>query len=426
LPCASLRPYDSQVRFTCSRCGKRYASTDEPVSGRIYAIGCKCGHTIVVKGPEVSGVRNGTHAAGVREDPFSAFHKQREQRPIPAQFSKRPTPVEARRASQPSESQPDPEAESFWAWRSEPPSLPAAPDFVSPDAPAAGNGQLLDVDRARALSSGSMATEVAPLPPPQDEDEVSITFSERLPLSRRGARRPWLLAAAGALALLVVVGGALAVLSRRPRAGPEPEGPAPAPAVAAPLPAAPAAPTLAAPPAPAPGPEPRPAAVVAPRPGQRGDAALRAPATSRPPRPTRRASPAVVSEPAPAPAANAVSPTLLDLMSRKADAPAAPPKPETRGGASPGLPEVQAAVERDRSAFDACVADPGSDQPAGREVVLVLTVNPSGIVTSPHLDDEDLEGSPAGACLRAAARKLVLPSFAGEPVRLRVPLNLGP
>jgi len=432
LPWASLRPYDSEVRFTCSRCGKRYASTDEPVSGRIYAIGCRCGHTIVVKGPEeVVGARDGP-AAPVPEDPFYAFHRERKRSPAqasaPAPEASRPRPAPAAPPAA------DPDVDSLWAWNAEPPPAPAEPPLAPAEPPpfpapveplpfdglAAGPG-LLDVDRAEALSSGSMATEASPLPPPQDDDEVSVTFSDKFPLPLGGARRPWLLAAAIGLAVLVVAGGAVAVLSRRPRGlPPEMEAPA-APPAEAPAAGVPQVPAPQAPP-------PQLPAAPGALPAQPSDSP-RALSPSRPPRPARRtpAPPGVTSEPIPPASADAVSPALLDLMSRKADAPASPPKPESRGGVSPGPSEVQAAVERDRSAFDACLSAPGTEEPpGGRKLVLSLIVNPSGIVTSPHLDDADLEGSPAGACLMAAARKLVLPSFAGDAVRLRVPLSLGP
>lgn len=38
------------MKFACDRCGKRYASVDEPAPGRVYRIRCKCGHVIVVRG----------------------------------------------------------------------------------------------------------------------------------------------------------------------------------------------------------------------------------------------------------------------------------------------------------------------------------------------------------------------------------------
>lgn len=40
------------MRFTCDGCGKRYATADEPVPGRVYKLTCKrCGHVIVLRVP---------------------------------------------------------------------------------------------------------------------------------------------------------------------------------------------------------------------------------------------------------------------------------------------------------------------------------------------------------------------------------------
>jgi DNA-directed RNA polymerase subunit RPC12/RpoP len=39
------------VKFSCERCGKKYATSDTPQPGRVYKLKCKaCGHLIVVKG----------------------------------------------------------------------------------------------------------------------------------------------------------------------------------------------------------------------------------------------------------------------------------------------------------------------------------------------------------------------------------------
>jgi TolA protein len=38
------------VKFTCERCGKKYATAEDPAPGRVYKLKCKaCGHLIVVK-----------------------------------------------------------------------------------------------------------------------------------------------------------------------------------------------------------------------------------------------------------------------------------------------------------------------------------------------------------------------------------------
>jgi hypothetical protein len=41
------------MKFACDRCGKKFSSTDEPVSGRVYRIQCKCGNVITVRAGDV-------------------------------------------------------------------------------------------------------------------------------------------------------------------------------------------------------------------------------------------------------------------------------------------------------------------------------------------------------------------------------------
>ena len=43
------------MKFTCERCGKRFASVDEPSAGRVYRIRCKCGNIIHITAPHVDG-----------------------------------------------------------------------------------------------------------------------------------------------------------------------------------------------------------------------------------------------------------------------------------------------------------------------------------------------------------------------------------
>lgn len=388
--------------------------------GRIYAIGCKCGHTIVVKGPGMSGgVRNGV-TAPVRDDPFAAFHERLPHLPLPV--AQPPRAMVARRAevrpALPPPSAPPEPAGTPWP-------QPAEPESPSFEPVAAGPGAVLDIDHARALSSGSMSPEASLLPPTPDDEEVSVTFSEKLPLPPR-ERHLWLLGAAVGLACMVAVGGLVAFRSRQPSPTGEPDvGTAPStptraqPAAVALPPSAPTTPSLPALVKTAPAPE---ASFRKFSPAS----ATRAPSGPRPARPARRTpgEPAV-AEKATRPASSALgsdpaaAPALLDLLSRKADVPTAPPTPESLDG-TPATHEVEAAVERNRSAFDACFEQSG--RTARRPVVLSVTVHPSGIVTSPRLDDSELEESATGACLKAAARKLVVPSFSGDRVRVRVPL----
>jgi len=447
------------VRFACSRCGKRYASTDEPVPGRIYAIGCKCGHTIVVKDPATAVGRDGAASSLRRDDPFAGIHSgaigggtappASGRRPAPG----RERPTDAHRSSgafaaagAPVRPAAPPPSAAIAPAPPAPGGVPGSASAAAPaarpyDPVAASHGLLLDVDRARALSSGSLTTDSIPLLAAGDDEEVSITFSDRLPLFKRPERpRPWLLGAAAALAALVVLGGAWALLGRSTTTVEGAPTRAPASRETAPSGEAPRAPAPAAPEGPPPGPAARaspPATVPSSRPAARPSSPPRElrPARRPPQAPAAAAAPApaAASEPSrrpdTAPREGAASAALLDLLSRKEDAPAtAEPRAESPSGALPGTEQVELAVRRNRAGFDACseVGDAAGARLGSRRVVLSVTVNPSGIVTGPRLDDPDLDGSAAGVCIKSAARKLVLPAFNGEPVRVRVPLSLGP
>ncbi len=53
------------MKFTCERCGKKYATAEDPAPGRVYKLKCKsCGHLIVVKGSSAA-----KQAAPPREAP---------------------------------------------------------------------------------------------------------------------------------------------------------------------------------------------------------------------------------------------------------------------------------------------------------------------------------------------------------------------
>jgi hypothetical protein len=71
------------------------------------------------------------------------------------------------------------------------------------------------------------------------------------------------------------------------------------------------------------------------------------------------------------------------------------------------------------------LASPDGARLAGRKVGLLVAVGNGGLVEVSEVDDEEVEKSPLGACLRKAADRLLFPPFDGEPVGLRVPLVLG-
>jgi hypothetical protein len=58
------------VRLTCSNCGTRFDSADEPACGRVYSIRCVCGKRIMVAGAAPA-ARPGP---GPRYDPVAASH----------------------------------------------------------------------------------------------------------------------------------------------------------------------------------------------------------------------------------------------------------------------------------------------------------------------------------------------------------------
>ncbi len=63
------RPYTPPVRFTCPNCGARFGSADEPASGRVYSVRCRCGTklNLAAAAPPARAL-----AAGARYDPYAA------------------------------------------------------------------------------------------------------------------------------------------------------------------------------------------------------------------------------------------------------------------------------------------------------------------------------------------------------------------
>lgn len=106
-----------------------------------------------------------------------------------------------------------------------------------------------------------------------------------------------------------------------------------------------------------------------------------------------------------------------------------PPSPPA-GGELPPLDDarVDAAFAGSMKSFDACVAAARANEPSialgGRTVTLTVTVNPSGKVLYPTLDDAELSGTELGKCLKREAGKIPFPAFGGDPVRVHKPLTL--
>ncbi len=228
---------------------------------------------------------------------------------------------------------------------------------------------------------------------------------------------------------------------------PAPRPPAPAPR----------APEPAAAPVPAPAPAPAPAPVVrapepeiaVPRPAKQPTErappaekrAARARKESPPPRkesPPRKVAEARPAAPPPAPAPTPAplqrtSPPpaapALAAPARASSPPAVAPAPATSNTDRPlDEKDIETTIGRHAKAFEGCVAQARKAEPQllsdQRRVTVTMTVNPNGRALYPTLDDQELSTTGLGACLKREAGRMSFPEFAGEPVRVRVPLVL--
>lgn len=205
-------------------------------------------------------------------------------------------------------------------------------------------------------------------------------------------------------------------------------------------------PPQAPPPAPAAEPEPPPTLVpppapkpVAPKPVARPVA--RAPAATAPVArarvPARAAPPAAAVEtraaaPRPEPAAAEPAPSVAQPPPRAKE----PEPPAVAAVPASSVPSrrlapasVERAIARKKVSFDQCVdqalAAPGGEALAGRKIALLIAVESGGLVEAAQVEQPEIEGSALGACLRRAAGGLLFPPFEGEPVGVRIPLQLG-
>jgi hypothetical protein len=87
---------------------------------------------------------------------------------------------------------------------------------------------------------------------------------------------------------------------------------------------------------------------------------------------------------------------------------------------------VNKVVGANRKAFSTCIGNASRSGVAldGRQVALRITVNTNGTVTYPTLDDQSLNTTEMGQCLKSAARLMIFPKFKGDPFHYEVPLIL--
>jgi hypothetical protein len=474
------------VKFSCERCGKRYATAEDPAPGRVYKLKCKaCGNLIVVRpgsskaAAPVSAPPRATSAraaGGLPSGDEPVVGGTPAAIPVPDLQAEVAPPALLAPAGLATESTPVPRRDP------DPTSLiPMAGVVSAPEEefkPPPGDTGYVDLFADEVGGDGQIASE-APSPAPDDPflAIARASLPDGFPLGGEAARDPFLAAAASASPDPDPFAGVEPVpehppVPERPAAGPDParvRPPAPAPSpVAAPkpppkrsiLPAAllgmgvgllavialvvfmgggskaptrqasppPAssrpAPALADPSEPTPSAEPRESAAAAePAPRKEDNAGPKPePRRHRDEPKPRRKEPQLAQEP-------------------KAERAPPPPPPEPPVVAKPqerqvSLPDVEGALTPDvvnkvlaanRKAFAACIVQAGKSPEVsldGRTVQLRLTINPNGFVTYPTLDDVPLNSTEMGACLKAAARVMVFPKFKGEPFHAEVPLLL--
>lgn len=286
--------------------------------------------------------------------------------------------------------------------------FPALPTAAAD--PRTGGGQRVGshatTEEALGLALAPLATQQAGEPP----QGVAARPSSR---TAAPASRLWLrIAAGGAVALATAGAGLLLVFGGPPPAAP-PVAPVEPPPVALPREVVPA--TSAGPLGSAPPDERRPP-LARDQPPPRPPRAPPSPAKVAAPPAARR----VASARRPAPPAS--------VAPRAAARPAAPGSPAPASTRPPPDQMVSDALAARRPAFEACLRDWLRDKPSsaitGRQMDLLLMVNPNGSVSSPAVDDPAIDGTALGACLRGVVSR-PFPPFEGEPLQVRMPLKLG-
>ena len=384
------------MRFSCDRCGKRYATNDVPVPGRTYRLKCKaCGNLILVKGEAASTAPDSPSAPSEHTDPAAASLEWSAAatpladlvRPPPAPGPGEPPEGSAEPGPPPPASSPPPltpaptpapapsgarYVELFderdlaevtptpttgsRALGQGPPPLGAPPPLAAPaDAALPPEGPPADDPFASVraeLEAAAAEERIAPAPPPGPSPERAAEpkgTPERPEFSPPARRRGPVLAFAVAGAAVVLVLVALAVwrpfssgLARAP-ASAAPPAPAalPPPAAAEPKPApAPAPPPKAAPEPPAPAAEPAkppPESTAAPAPPP-----AEAPsAKPSPPPPPPRAPPPRKAEKQVRPAAKPPERTAAKAERREPVPSSAEPSPAAAAPAPSPEPEAR-------------------------------------------------------------------------------------
>lgn len=472
------------MKFTCERCGKKYATAEDPAPGRVYKLKCKaCGHLIVVRAAAPASAA-GSASGGAALAPAVAEPAPLDiATPEPARIPGDGAPAHAFDAT--FEVASPATAEDGTAQEGAPQDGAGGPpgeagyvdlfaDVVSGSAEIpqrAGDDPFLAAARASLPETYGSGTPDAPDPFASLRDDLSAGVEPpprepppvpKVPVIPRPKQEksvlPLVLIGAG---VAVMIGILAFVLFSSGKKGP-PHAPAPAVAVPAPPPPAPPAPVpepaqVQPPAAAAPAPEKAPAedaerrARAEQRRKEREEAAARedqaraeARARQRAEREAkdREAREAADRERAEREArarSEREAKAQRDREAREAREQAATEAKERerlarqqaaadKAAAEPegGLTQAQieGVLRSTKPAFDGCMQGArGTDVKLdGRRVMLRLNIQTSGTVTYPTLDDVTLNGTELGSCLKSAARLMVFPKFKGDTMHVEIPL----
>jgi predicted Zn finger-like uncharacterized protein len=101
--------------------------------------------------------------------------------------------------------------------------------------------------------------------------------------------------------------------------------------------------------------------------------------------------------------------------------------PGAAGQSGPSPEMLTRVVSKSQRAFQGCIEQALRKNPRkfrGGRLLITATVGSSGKVKTTVFDRPDIEGSEAGECIKARARRMVFPTFEGEDVDVEIPLVL--
>ena len=422
------------MKFSCERCGKKYASADTLAPGRVYKLRCKaCGHLIVVRASAgMATIADGPGGAGAVAGRASA-----------------PGPADRANGAPAGAPQTRGEETSQIAFAlATPPPLPSAADAGEPPAGDAGYVDLfadLDSPEASARSTdpflaaaraslpeayGGRADPFAPLererptaPPLAPAPAPRIPEIPKPPVQKSSL--PIALIGGGVAVLVGIL--AFVLLGSAKKAPAAPPAPAAAPIEATAPPAPPPAPAVSTAEAPA-------VAAAGAAPMEPAPAAPAAtPERTSPPVDARRRreehrrrdrEAAQVRDQRARERREREEREGAERARRERERPAAVAAVQEEAGVGLTRAQIETVLRSTKKAFDACLREArgGDTRLDGRRVTLLLNIQPSGTVTYPTLDDVTLNGTVVGSCLKSAARLMVFPRFKGDTLHVEVPL----